>query len=164
MVRYERFVAEPEAETRRLCEALGLAFHPPMLRYAESGLPRWELGDQKLYEQTSPVTGSAERWKAALQEPQFWRLARDHARALGPEILAGLGYPSPDLERILEKTRPSRWRLAFTFSLDEILGTSRASLGASTLRRFATAWERRGWHGALLGGVSWARRIQSPRS
>ena len=36
VVRYEAFVASPEAETRRLCEALGLAFHPPMLRYADS--------------------------------------------------------------------------------------------------------------------------------
>lgn len=162
VVRYEDFVSQPEPETRRLCAALGLAFHPPMLRYAESFLPRWEMGDQKLYTQTAPVTTSVEAWKAGLADPQSWRLARDYVALLGPEVLAGLGYPSPGIEAVLEKARPSRWRLAATFSLDEALGTRRPGRVASALERFARAWSRRGLRGALLGGLAWARGVRPP--
>jgi Sulfotransferase family len=162
VVHYERFVAEPEAETRRLCEELGIAFHPPMLRYADSALPRWELGDQKIYAHGAPVAGGAARWKAALAEPQFWRLARDHVSALGPETLAALGYPQPEIAALLEETRPARSRLAFTFSLDEVLGACPTPPAARSLRRLANAWAQRGLRGALLGAWRSAQGVRPP--
>ncbi len=162
VVRYESFVADPEAETRRLCGHLGVAFHPPMLRYAESGLPVWELGDRKVYDRTAPVTTSVERWKAALAEPQFWRLARDYAALLGPR-LDSLGYPAREVDALLAASRPAAWRLAGTFSLDEVLATRKGSRIGASLERFGRAWSRRGLRGAVLGGLAWIRGVEPPR-
>lgn len=162
VVRYESFVASPETETRRLCESLGLAFHVPMLRYAQADLPRWEMGDRNVYGHEAPVATRAEAWKDGLADPQSWRFARDYATLLGSARLAELGYPAADIEAALEARRPGGLRLAATVSLEEALATKTPGRGAAALQRATSAWARRGLRGALLGALAWARGVRPP--
>lgn len=51
-IRYEALIASPERELRRICDFLGLSYHPHMLRY-----PEWTS-----YEAPDPAL--SERWRA----------------------------------------------------------------------------------------------------
>jgi amino acid adenylation domain-containing protein len=87
-LRFEDLVKAPEAELRRVCEFLGIAFDPAMLDpYAEGGERMTDgihalskmLGDVKFHEHRQVEAGVAESWRAEIEEDFLgepaWRLA-----------------------------------------------------------------------------------------
>jgi hypothetical protein len=149
-VHYEAFVRDPAAEAHRLCQALGLPARPEMVDYGRAALPRWRLGDsQHVHVHARPVETYADAWVGALGEPQLWRVARDYVEALGPELLAALGYPGDELRALLDRHRPAPARLWPTRSL--------AWLTADPPPRPA------GWRRHLVRALGWARRRTTPR-
>jgi hypothetical protein len=95
-VRYEELVAEPENGIRRLCDQLGLHFHPEMIEYSRAGatLPRWMFGDQgTVYLKGRPSSCSLDRWKQVLARSCTWRIwAAAYLSVLGADVLAEMGY------------------------------------------------------------------------
>lgn len=118
VVRYEQLVTRPEDEMRRICRMLGEEFTPEMIEYNRRELPRWNFGDQGgVYQHTRPVAANAQKWIAALSDPQVWRLTHDYLRWLGRETVEQMGYDYDELEQTVEKERPRRARLWPTMSL-----------------------------------------------
>ncbi|MGB7925631.1 MAG: sulfotransferase [Pyrinomonadaceae bacterium] len=118
VVRYEELVTKPEDEMRRICRMLGEEFTPEMVEYNARELPRWTFGDQGgVYQHTRPVAGNAQKWIAALHDPQVWRLTHDYLRLLGRELVGQMGYDYDELEQTVEKERPNRARLWPTLPL-----------------------------------------------
>jgi hypothetical protein len=118
VVRYEQLVTNPEEEMRRICRMLGEEFTPEMIEYNRRDLPRWSFGDQQsVYEHTRPVAENAQKWIAALRDPQVWRLTHDYLRLLGREIVGQMGYDYEELAETVERQRPGRARLWPTLPL-----------------------------------------------
>lgn len=163
VVRYEALVAEPEAETRRLCERLGIPYMPGMEAYGSSGtLPKWRLGDQKsVYEHTRPVAGNAEKWIRALEDPQIWRLSHEYLQKLGRDVFDRLGYSHEEASAILEARRPPAARRVGTIRLDWLLADE-PPLAARWLREASgfrsTARQYGLWHAVRAAGHRLRRR------
>jgi hypothetical protein len=122
-VRYERLVSDPENETRRICNSLGVTFVPEMIEYGRHDIPPdWAFGDPTgVHQHVRPNADTAEKWLQALGDPQIWRLNYDYLRLLGRETVEQMGYSYEELSDILRKHRPARVRGWFTFSLAWLL-------------------------------------------
>jgi amino acid adenylation domain-containing protein len=131
-VRFEELTAQPQAVLENLCQFLGLAFHPGLLRpyeqkrekmtdgiHAESRM----LGDVKFHSYTEIDSHVAGRWKGALSEDLLGGPTRQIAEALGYHRARALrsegeGYLRPEGEMCLNRQSsmragPSRARLAY---------------------------------------------------
>jgi hypothetical protein len=93
---YENLIQNPNATVARLCKDLDIEFLPEMIEYGGEGksTERWAFGDQgTVYRETRPVTSRAERWRQILNGTPAWQqIARSYLYALGPTLLADLGY------------------------------------------------------------------------
>ncbi len=117
-IRYEHLVERPAVEVRRLCEWLGVDFHPEMIEYGRGGVERWVHGDpQRVYQHSRPTTEYTNKWLDSLHNPQLWRLAHEYLEWLGPRQLEEMGYSYAELSAAVNTMRPPRRRLWFTFSL-----------------------------------------------
>ncbi|HSS50711.1 MAG TPA: condensation domain-containing protein, partial [Thermoanaerobaculia bacterium] len=94
-IRYEDLVRDPEAELRRLCGALGLAYHADMAApYRQrdgrmtDGLHRESrmLGDVKLLQHAGVDAAAADRWRDWLEEDFLCEPARELASRLGYQV------------------------------------------------------------------------------
>jgi hypothetical protein len=121
IVHYEQLVENPESEIKRICEKLGVIFVPEIIEYGGKDIPRWDYGDQKVYQYTQPASQNAEKWVQALGEPQVWRLANDYLQLLGKETIEQMGYSYEELQQIVGAHRPHWIRMWFTFSLAWLL-------------------------------------------
>jgi hypothetical protein len=122
VVSYERLLHDPKAEVEKVCEWLAIEFVPAMIQYGQADLPRWPLGDQeKVYRHSQPSADSVDKWVIALDDPQIWRLANEYLDFLGKNILDQMGYSYEELQRIVERRRPGRFRLRKTSSLAKLL-------------------------------------------
>lgn len=104
-VRYERLVADPEAELRALCDYLRLDFDPAMLRAHERAAARHrEMPERRLADGTWITHEERNRWHGLTLRPPDparagrWREALEPADVAGFEAVAGpllaeLGYP-----------------------------------------------------------------------
>lgn len=110
-VQYERLVLEPEEEVQKILQFLRLDFMPGIIQYGQKNLPKWNFGDQKVYEYTRPEPLKKDSWKYYIRDPQMWLLAKEYLERLGPEIVEGMGYSYAALKEELEKTHPSRLTL-----------------------------------------------------
>ena len=109
-VRFEDLVRDPEGELRRLCEALGIDYHPDMADpykkkrsrmtdglHAESRM----LGDVKFHDHKGVEAGVAERWRKAFAEDFLgepaWALAEElgYNRPRTPETIATVPRDRP---------------------------------------------------------------------
>jgi hypothetical protein len=125
-VRYEELVKDPKAEVARICAWLAIDFVPEIIQYAESGIPRWTLGDQQdVYRFSGPSPDGLDKWLLGVHEPQMWRLATDYLEFLGRDNVRGMGYDYEALKETLERRRPSKPRLWFTSPMAELLGDKR---------------------------------------
>ncbi len=96
-IAYERLVRDPEGETQRVCEHLGIEWAPEMCRPSA----KEHLGEQAItvnsqelwYDKATyysdPNTGGLDKWKESLGTLQQVKIQREFA---GFEPLAGLGY------------------------------------------------------------------------
>jgi hypothetical protein len=105
-LRYEALVADPELECRELCDFLGLAYDPVMLRFHE-GRKRSKPG-LSAKKSWQPVTPGLRSWR---QQMAPGDVARFEATA-GP-LLEGLGYPRAAPASDGELARAARLREAF---------------------------------------------------
>jgi hypothetical protein len=87
-LRYESLVADPELETRRLCDFLGLAYDPAMLRFHE-GRTRSKAGlsAKKAWQ---PVTAGVRNWRNQMAIEDLTRF-----EAAAGDLLEELGYERP---------------------------------------------------------------------
>jgi hypothetical protein len=96
VVHYENLVSAPELEVRRLCEKLGIHFHPGMIDYgrADPTRPQWMFGDQDtVYRENRPTPARVERWRQVLERSPVWRIwAAAYLSALGAARVGGMGY------------------------------------------------------------------------
>ncbi len=88
MTSYEALVTEPEAEVKRICEALGLTFAPDMLSGSDSGYG-WIQGQtmgQRAEQTAKPIYDSRGKWKDKLSPSEldlFWSRAEPMMAKLG---------------------------------------------------------------------------------
>ncbi len=92
-VSYEDLVTDPGPTVHALCESLDLPFVPDMLNYAESAIPNSEFGDQVgVAKHDRPVGDYLDTWIHELAAGPVHGLARSYLNALGPDLVARLGY------------------------------------------------------------------------
>jgi hypothetical protein len=106
-VRYEQFVADPEAGFRAICDHLGVPFDARAIEYGESGEDFGGLGDPTGVKQHSrPVTSSVKRWAAEIaSQPATLALVSRLVDELDPADLETLGYPRDKIFADLDAAR-----------------------------------------------------------
>lgn len=95
VVRYEDLAAKPEPAIAALCQALGVAFDPAMVRYggSDAGRAQFEFGDVgTVYREDRPIADRIDRWRTTLDSPIRRAWAAGYLRLLGAEIVGALGY------------------------------------------------------------------------
>ena len=94
-LRYEEFVANPEAGFRTICDYLGVEFEASAIDYQESGKSFEGLGDPTgVHQHDRPVTSSVGSWAGEIAaDPDTLALVRNVVDALDPADLETLGYP-----------------------------------------------------------------------
>lgn len=121
-VRYEDFVAEPEATVAALCERLDITFQESMLDYSGTPAPRGNMNDPVgVHRHTRPSVESLDKWARLGDDPQSRLFAHAYLNDLGRDTLAELGYDYEAIQATLgpEPVRAERrllfpWRLALT--------------------------------------------------
>jgi hypothetical protein len=114
-LRYEDLVERPEAEIRRVCEALELPFESSMLEYGSAEVQAAPvtgargLGDPTgVSRHTRPVTDSILEWATELaQDPGHREIALGELDALDPRDLEAWGYTRAGVLADLESASPS---------------------------------------------------------
>jgi hypothetical protein len=107
-VHYETLIQEPETTVRAICQHIGVCHIPGIIDYGRLPPPRWTLGDTKVncYPRPDPANGN--RWIAALNDAQIWRVTRDYLQMLGRDLIEAMGYNYDGLEQTLVRQAP-RW-------------------------------------------------------
>jgi hypothetical protein len=106
-LRYEALVADPETESRRLCDFLGIGYGPAILRFHER-----KAG-------TRPGISAKRAWRPITPGLRRWREQMPHAAVVQFEAAAGgllheLGYERASMDpSIAELARAERLREAF---------------------------------------------------
>jgi hypothetical protein len=122
VVKFEDLVKDPDTETQRICQWLGIPFHSRLIEYGNNGLSKFQIGDPDgVYSHTRPAGDRAEAWQEKLHDAQVWRLLSDYLEFLGPELLAKMGYCHEELRSLLDRHRPNRTRLVATLPLNYIM-------------------------------------------
>ncbi len=99
VVHYENLVSEPARQTAELCARLGLGFYPGMLDYGKRPAPLGRYGDPTgIDRHVRPTTESLELWLELGRSRQTRHFAQAYLAALGPVLVAGLGYDHTELE------------------------------------------------------------------
>lgn len=106
VIRYEDFVQDPEAHTRKLCDYLGIDMRPTMVDYSGTPAPKGSMNDPVgVHRHSRPTADSAETWKKLADAPQNRHFAHALLDAIGDETLNRLGYDASLLRNAMG-TRP----------------------------------------------------------
>lgn len=98
VVRYEDFVSRPEAETQRICAALGIDYQNGMVDYSGTEAVKGFMQDRTGIQQHSrPMEDSKESWRQLLADAQQIHFAQNYLSDLGPELFEQLGYAYEEL-------------------------------------------------------------------
>lgn len=123
-VRYETFVADPEAGFRSICAYLGVPFEASAIEYRESGEKFEGLGDPTGVERHGrPVTSSIGSWAGEIvANPDTLALVRRVVDGLDPADLETLGYPRDVIVAQLDEaagkgSRPRKRKAPLRYSL-----------------------------------------------
>ncbi|MFC1452301.1 sulfotransferase [Verrucomicrobiota bacterium] len=142
VVRYEDLVQRPSEEVKRICEAVGLAFHEEMLVYGRSE-QSFRFGDDTgVLRHDRPDAGHNDRWIEDIGDTSVWRLASDYLAYLGKDTMGRLGYDFAETERTLAARRPGPAARLFSIPLSFRLAGQGPIGAAKWLARSCTA--RRG--------------------
>jgi len=126
-LRYEDLVVDPEQQTTRLCDKLGISFEPAMLEYKRDTV--FALGDRKSVDQLGgPDASLQDGWISGLADPQMWRLQKEYFEMLGSELFASLGYDPGPLEETISTRKPPAAALRDTIPLEVLLDDQRDPL------------------------------------
>jgi hypothetical protein len=117
-VAYEALVAAPERELRRICDFLGEAFEPAMLRHAETAEAQKSAGLAESWARTGePISAaSVSRYRADLSEREIGLVeyvTRHELLALGyvPEVAAPAPPSAVELARFAVEERAAELRV-----------------------------------------------------
>lgn len=92
-INYEDLVADPEAAVADLCRFLGVKFSEEMIDYKDGSNEDWIMGDQQNVRQYSrPSKERIDLWKDGFTSAQERHVADSYFRALGDELIEGMGY------------------------------------------------------------------------
>lgn len=98
LVRYELLVTRPSTELRALCDWLNLPFDERLVEYGRGPKPSGSMGDTTGIDQFSrPSTTSLTGWQTLGAQPQTRHFAEQYVAALGPALLAQMGYDAAEL-------------------------------------------------------------------
>lgn len=161
IVRYEELVAEPERRVCELCGRLGIDYRPEMIDYGNTPAPKGISNDPVgIHKHTRPSAAGVEKWKEMAADPQLRRFAEGYADALGPELMAGMGYSYEQIKDALGAVGPRPadgplfpWELAIR---PEDQWSARDRFRAE--RYFATV-ENGPVRGTLKAGMQTGRRV-----
>jgi hypothetical protein len=104
VIHYERFVNDPEAELKKLCAKIGVAFDPAMLNYGAKPAPRGRMGDSVgIQKYDRPELESLDKWKTTFREPIYRLLAEITLALTGKAVIDRMGYDAHELERDLRQ-------------------------------------------------------------
>lgn len=150
LVRYERLVAEPEAEVREICAFLGEGFEPAMLRHFETEEARKSASLQESWKETGrPIHGdSVGRWQGQLTEDEV-RLVEAIAR----DPMRRLGYAPTHPDAELDAVRPGPLERARFWMGERRLWLASEARSAAKDKNVRRRWAR----GAY---VSWLEAVR----
>jgi hypothetical protein len=115
-VHYEELVVNPAHHVERICTHLNIAFSPQMLDYGQFSPPSGKMGDSQNINQFSRVTTqSLNRWIELTHDHQTKHFALMYLQALGPQVIAELGYNYEDIKTQIDAISPSRGKIEYTW-------------------------------------------------
>lgn len=124
-IKYESLVDNPEATLSGLCQYIGIDYEENMLTYDSK--EKWELGDQKVYENKKISSGLKYSWGTDKLSHQAWRNLHDYMEWIGQGRMKRLGYDYNKLRTILYENMPSNNYdriMTDTRRLDDLLNIS----------------------------------------
>jgi len=122
VLHYEQLLSHSESEMRKICDWLDIGFLPAMIEYRLDKSTQWRFGDQKtIYKTSKPDVNMIEKWVRGMEDTQSWRLANDYLQWLGQDRINQMGYSYEELRQILEDSRPPRFKLWTTLSLESLI-------------------------------------------
>lgn len=110
VVRYEDFVSDADEQTKKLCEKLGIAFHPEMVEYSRAPAPKGVMNDPiGVHQHTRPSTESVDKWKWMRDDLQARHFAQAYLKTLGRDVYEAFGYEFSAAEQFFgpDQIRPS---------------------------------------------------------
>lgn len=137
-VRYEDFVAEPEAWLEKIYAYIGVPHDPSTLDYGERAREHNGLGDPiGIKKHARPSTESLDKWADELiTNPEKLAFVQRLVEKLDPKALARIGYPLETfwqpIERRTGKARPSAKRRLDRYAMERKLIVH----GRSMVQRF----------------------------
>ena len=142
-VRYEEFVADPEAGFRAICSYLDLPFEESAIDYQQSSEGFEGLGDPTgVHQHDRPVTSSVGSWAGEIAaNPDTLELVRGLIERLDPTDLETLGYPADEMLAQLDAaagqgTKPRRRKAPLRYSMQrKILVRLRKNIHENALGR-----------------------------
>lgn len=118
VVHYETLVVQPEETIKTICRRLDLSFQPEMLQYGKQEPPAGRMGDPvTIHIHNKPMAGSLDSWVSLFETAQGRHFIESYLSELGPEILAELGYPLPDIQAALSQIPQQRLFPIFPWDL-----------------------------------------------
>lgn len=125
IVHYEKLILKPEETLREICTGLNQPYSPHMLHYSERTIPSGRYGDPEgIRHHDSPSSDSLNRWLEHAQHPQVHRLLTAYLRALGPDVLAQMGYDYTVMVAALDAVKQTRQRVAVTW--EQVMKTDKS--------------------------------------
>jgi len=142
-VRYEDFVADPEAGFRSICTYLDIPFEASAIDYQESGESFEGLGDPTgVHQHDRPVTSSVGSWAGEIvANPEALDLVRSLVDRLDPADLVTLGHPRDEIMAQLDEaagqgTKPRKRKAPLRYSMQrKLLVRLRRNIHENTLGR-----------------------------
>jgi hypothetical protein len=102
VIHYEALVSAPEGTVRMLCDRLGIAFHEDLLQYGQRKQPSGRYGDPSgIRQHDRPSAVSLDTWRERSADPQVRHLLLAYLDALGPDLIARLGYDANELAGVI---------------------------------------------------------------
>lgn len=171
VVRYEQFVAAPEATMRSLCAELELEFQPGMLEYASTDAIKGRMQDRTgVGQHTRPVAGREAGWRQMLGDPQQLEFARGYLRELGAGVFRQLGYDFDEVDAAVREASEHQPPTNYVYPWEVALLTPQQKRGRDQLHvdryyahRQHGPWTARlvvakAWCGGVLSAIRYARR------
>ncbi|MEE4186617.1 MAG: sulfotransferase [Gammaproteobacteria bacterium] len=171
VVRYEEFVAAPEAATRALCAELELEFRADMLEYSTTAALQGRMQDRTgINQHTRPVTGREAGWRQMLNDPQQLEFAQGYLRELGAKVFEQLGYDFDEANEAVREAAQRHPRVGYVYPWEVALLTPQQKRGRDQLHvdryyayRQHGVWTARllvakAWWGGVLAAIRYARR------